>query len=287
MKKGTDLVLVTGATGNQGGAVARELLAGGHKVRAMTRKPQGDAAQALASLGAEVAYGDLDDPRSLEPALDGVWGMFALQNTWEAGVEGEEAQGKRIAELAKEKGVEHFVYSSVGSAHRATGIPHFDNKWRVEETVRRLGFPSHTILRPVFFMENWASPWFKPGLDQGELMVGIKPETVLQMIGIRDIGKYGLLAFERHETLNGQALDIAGDQMTMPAAAEILGKAMGKTIAFVQVPIEEVRKFSEDFASMLEWFDRVGYDVDIPGLEKEHAIAPTTLAEWAASVDWS
>ncbi len=287
MKKGTDLVLVTGATGNQGGAVARELLAGGHKVRAMTRKPRGDAAEALASLGAEVAYGDLDDPRSLERALDGVWGMFALQNTWEAGVEGEEAQGKRIAELAKEKGVEHFVYSSVGSAHRATGIPHFDNKWRVEETVRRLGFPSHTILRPVFFMENWASPWFKPGLDQGKLMIGIKPETVLQMISVRDIGKYGLLAFERHETLNGQALDIAGDQMTMAAAAEILGKAMGETITFVQVPIEEVRKFSEDFASMLEWFDRMGYDVDIPGLEKKYAIAPTTLAEWAASVDWS
>ena len=287
MQKETDVILVTGATGNQGNAVARQLLANGHKVRAMTRRPEGAAAQALGSLGAEVVQGDFDDSASLERALDGAWGVFAVQNTWEAGVEKEEEQGKRLAELARKVGVTHFVYTSVGSADRATGIPHFDNKWRIEEAVRRLGFPSHTILRPVFFMENWTSPWFKPGLDEGKLMIGLKPETVLQMISVADIGKYGLIAFEQHDKLDGEAIDIAGDAKTMPETAGILGKAMGKSVTFVQVPIEEVRKSSEDLAIMLEWFDRVGYDVGIASLEKRFGIRPTSLAEWAATVSWT
>jgi uncharacterized protein YbjT (DUF2867 family) len=142
------------------------------------------------------------------------------------------------------------------------------------------------ILRPVFFMENFLSPWFKPAIDQGQLAVGIKPETVLQMITVRDVGKYGKLAFERHEELNGRAIDIAGDQLTMPQTAAVIGAAAGRTITHVQVPIAEVRKSSDDFARMLEWFDAVGYDVDIPGTAKAFGITPTTFTAWARSVSW-
>jgi uncharacterized protein YbjT (DUF2867 family) len=282
-----EYVLVTGATGQQGGAVASELLKHGYPVKAMTRNPEGEKAQALAMAGAETIHGDLDDAGSLEKALKGMWGVFAVQNTWEAGVEKEEAQGKRIAEMAHRAGVKHYVYSSVGSAHRSTGIPHFDNKWRVEETVRKLGFPSHTVIRAAFFMENFASPWFKPGIDGGRLMVALKPETVLQMIAVQDLGKYGLWAFENHRALNGRAIDIAGDTLTMPAVAKIIGKAAGRPVEFVQTPIEEVRKFSADFAIMLEWFDRVGYNADIERNAKESGIKPTKFAEWAAKVKWS
>jgi uncharacterized protein YbjT (DUF2867 family) len=280
-------ILVTGATGKQGGAIARELLARGHHIRALTRHPEGQAAQAVAKLGAEIVRADFDDPASLAQAVEGAWGVFSVQNTWEAGVEKEEKQGKRFARIARDAGVQHFVYSSVGSAHRNTGIPHFENKWRVEETVRSLEFPSYTILRPVFFMENFLSPWYKPGLDEGKLTVSLQPSTVLQMIAVRDIGKYGAWAFENHETLNGRALDIAGDARTMPDTARIIGAAAGRKIEFVPAPIEEVRQFSEDFALMLEWFDAVGYEANIKGLSQESGIRPTTLAEWAAMVDWS
>ncbi len=286
MARNKDVILVTGATGHQGGAVARELLARGHRVRAMTRKPDGDAAQELAGLGAELVKGNLDDAESLKRTIQGAWGVFAVQNTWEAGVEGEEAQGKRIAEIARKNGVQHYVYTSVASAHRKTGIPHFDNKWRIEETVRGLAFASHVIIRPAFFMENLLSPWFKPGIDQGKLMMGIKPTTVLQMIAVADIGKYGLLAFEKPAELNRREIDIAGDAHTMPETANILGKAAGRTIVFQQLPVAEIRKSSEDFAIMLEWFDRVGYDVDIAGNAKKYGIKPTMLGEWAASVTW-
>lgn len=282
-----DIILVTGATGTQGGAVARHLLAKGHAVRAMTRKPEAERARELAKAGAEVVHGDLDDSASLSGALDGVWGAFAVQNTWEAGVEGEEEQGKRFAEVAHKKGAKHYVYTSVGSAHRKTGIPHFENKFRVEEKVRGLGFPSWTILRPVFFMENLASPWFKPSIDQGQLAIALRPGTVLQMIAADDIGVFGALAFDRHEQLNGRAIDIAGDQHTMPETAEILSRATGHKVEFAPPPIEEVRKFSADFAVMLEWFDRVGYEADIRGLEKEFGVKPKSLGEWASKVRWS
>ena len=286
MRIGTDIILVTGATGSQGGATARELLARGHKVRVMTRNPDGPAAKTLATSGAEVVPGDLDDAASLEHALEGAWGAYALQNTWEAGVEGEEEQGKRFAQLAAQAGIEHFVYASVASADQQTGIPHFDNKGRIEETVRSLDFPSFTIVRPVFFMENLVSPWFKPGIDDGQIQMGVAPETVVQMIAVADIGKYGRLAFEEHEKLNGRAIDIAGDELTIPKAASLISAAAGRTITHFQVPIEEVRKVSEDFAIMLEWFDRVGYSINIAMNAEEFDIPPTTFATWASSVSW-
>jgi uncharacterized protein YbjT (DUF2867 family) len=260
-------LLITGATGKQGGATIRSLNGSDFRLRAMTRKPHGEPARDLKNRGIEVVEGDLDDEESLTRALDGVWGVYAVQNTWEA-------------RLARAAGVEHYVYASVGSAHRQTGIPHFENKARVEETVRTSGFPSHVIIRPVFFMENLMTPWF---LNGDTIYAAMKPSTVLQMIAVDDIGKYGARAFTDSK-LNGRELDIAGDAATMPEAARTLSEALGRTITFVEVPIAEVRKNSEDTAIMLEWFGDVGYNADIPGLEREFGIAPTTLRQWAAKL---
>jgi uncharacterized protein YbjT (DUF2867 family) len=286
MNKDRDIILVTGATGNQGGAIAHQLLSKGYRVRAMTRNPDSDKAKALAALGAEVVRGEFDEPESLERALEGAWGAYSVQNTWEAGVVREEEQGKLFAEIARKKEISHFVYSSVGSAHRNTGVPHFDNKWRIEQKIRSLAFPSFTILRPAFFMDNFVSPWFKPGLMEGKLKIALKPDTLLQMNAVEDIGKFGLIAFENHEKMNGVELDFAGDQRTMPETAEIIGKAMGKKVVFERTPIEEVRKWSEDFAVMLEWFDRVGYCADIDALGKKYGVRLVKLSEWATKADW-
>ena len=287
MDRDKDVVLVTGATGKQGGAVARELLKHGCRVRAMTRKPQGEAARSLEALGAEVVQANLDDLASVKRALEGAWGVFAVQNSWEAGVEREEEQGKRLAELARKAGVRHYVYSSVASAQRKTGIPHFDNKWRIEETVRMLRFPSHVVLRPVFFMENLLSGSSREGIDNGVVAIALQPETRLQLIAVRDIGRYGALAFEKHDELAGRAIDIAGDVKTGPEMAEVLARVTGRPMHFVPVPIERVRKSNEDYATMLEWFDRVGYDADIEGNAKTHGIPPTTFEEWARTVRWA
>lgn len=274
------VIVISGATGQQGGATARTLAGKGFTLRALTRNPDGDGAKALASQGAEIVKADLDDETSLRHALKDAWGAYAVQNSWTAGVEGEEAQGHRFANLAKEAGIQHYVYASVASADRQTGIPHFDNKARVEATVRGLNFPSYTIIRPVFFMENLPSPWF---LNGDKLVSALDPKTVLQMIAVRDIGQYGALAFTDARFKNLE-LDIAGDAMTLPDAAKVLGNALGKPIEYLQIPISEVRKNNEDFALMLEWFDRVGYDSDIAGNAKEYGVRPTTLSEWASKL---
>jgi uncharacterized protein YbjT (DUF2867 family) len=272
------LILVTGATGKQGGSTISNLARhGGFKLRAMTRKPSSDAAKAVAKLGAEVVEGDLDDQASLERAVAGAWGVFAVQNTWEAGVEKEEEQGKRLARVAREKGVQHYVYASVGSAQKNTGIPHFENKFRVEQLVKQLQFPSYAILRPVFFMENLLSPWFLSG---DKLTTSLKPTTKLQMIASEDVGKFEADAFIRAEKWKGIEEDIAGDSLTMPEAAAAMSQALGRQITFQQIPIEAVRQNSADFATMLEWFDAIGYSADIDSHEKKWGIRPLKLAEW-------
>jgi uncharacterized protein YbjT (DUF2867 family) len=286
MERGKDAILVTGATGKQGGAVARELLSHGHRVRALTRHPRGPAALRLLGLGAELVEGDFARPATLAPALDGAWGVFSVQNSWEAGPAREVEQGRRLAEVAFSRGVACFVYSSVGSAHRATGIPHFESKWQIEQTVRALSFPLHTILRPVFFMENFLSPAFRPALLEGRLMLALKPGTVLQMVAVADIGKFARLAFEQHVLLNRREIDLAGDERTMPETAEILGRVLGRPIRFVQAPIEDVRRQSEDYAVMLEWFDHVGYNVDIARLEEDYGVRLLRLPGWAAQANW-
>ena len=275
------VIAVAGATGQQGGAVIRALAGKGFTLRALTRDPEGAAAKAVAKeTGAELVKVDFDDEASIRAALNGAWGAFAVQNTWTAGVEGEEAQGHRFAKAARAAGVQHYVYASVASADRQTGIPHFDNKSRVENTVRGLGFPSYTILRPVFFMSNLPSPWF---LNGDKLVSAMKPDTVLQMIAVPDIGRYGALAFTDARFKNLE-IDIAGDEATMKDTAATLSKALGRQIEYLQIPISEVRKNSEDFALMLEWFERVGYDVDIAANAREYGVKPTTLAQWASTL---
>ncbi len=274
------IVLITGCTGQQGGALARSLAGKGFKLRGLTRKPDGDAARKLEALGVEIVRGDLDDVASLKSALTGAWGVFGVQNTWEAGVEREEEQGKRLARLAKEAGVSHYVYASVGSADEKTGIPHFDNKSRVEDVVRELSFSSHVILRPVFFMENLLGPWF---LNGDKLMAGLKPDTKLQMVAVEDIGKVAAQAFVRAQALNRREIDLAGDSVTMQQAASALSKKLGKSIEFVSLPIAAVRQNSEDMALMLEWFERTGYSADIAALDAEfgHMLR---LDEWMAKL---
>ena len=271
-------ILITGVTGKQGGAVAQALLGAGFRLRGLTRQPESERATTLARNGVDIVKGDLDDEATLRRALTGAWGVFGVQNTWEAGVEREEVQGKRLATLAREAGVEHYVYTSVGSAHKRTGVRHFNNKWRTEETVRGLRFPSHVILRPVFFMENLVAPY---SLQGDTLTWALRPATQLQMVAVDDIGWFGARAFTDGAGLNRREIDLASDARTMPEVAGILTEVLGRPIKFVQTAIEQVRQYSEETAVMLEWFERVGYSADTAGLEREFGRRLTKLPEWA------
>jgi uncharacterized protein YbjT (DUF2867 family) len=261
-------ILVCGATGSQGGAVARSLLERGFRVGALTRDPQKPEARALAEQGAEVVQGDMDDRSSVDRALEGAHGVFSVQNFWEAGYDREVRQGKTVADAAKAAGVEHFVYSSVGSAHRRTGIAHFDSKWEVEEHVRGLGLP-HTVLRPVFFMQNWEM--MREPILGGTLPQPLDPGELFQQVAVEDIGTFAAMAFEHPDAWIGREVEIAGDERTMPEIAEAFGRVAGRDVGYYQVPWEQFEEqMGEEYAVMYRWFNDVGYEADVEALRREH-----------------
>ena len=263
------LILVSGATGQQGGAVARSLLKRGFPVRALTRSPEKPEAQALAEGGAELVRGDLENRASLDQALEGVHGVFSVQNFWESGYEREVQQGKTLADAAKAAGVRHVVYSSVGSAHRETGISHFDSKWEVEEYKRQINLP-YTILRPVFFMQNWEM-MREQILENGTLAQPLDPDKLFQQINAEDIGAFAALAFENPDEWLGREVDLAGDELTMPEIAETMSQVTSRKINYYQVPWDQFREqMGKEYAVMYEWFNEVGYEADILALRREH-----------------
>lgn len=265
------IVLVTGATGNQGGAVARHLLSRGRfSVRAMTRDPDGPEADALRERGAEVVEGDFEDPDSLRRAVDGAYGAYSVQNSWEAGVEAEVEQGVRFAEVVREAGIRHLVYSSVGGAERETGIPHFESKWEIERQIRRLDLPA-TILRPVYFMQNWELPDLRSSILSGNLPQPLSPETPFQQVSVGDIGAFAALAFEEPDRWTGKALELAGDELTMRDTARAFGDVLDGHVEYVQVPWGDFREQAgREMALMYRWFEEEGYRADIERLRRIH-----------------
>src|SRR5712671_4794967 len=182
-------VLVTGATGKQGGHLVGELLARGHTIRALTRKPESPAAAALAERGVTIVPGDFEDEQSLERAARGVDTVFAMATPFEAGEKAETRDGINIVRAASAAGVAHLVYSSVAGADRATGIPHFDSKFEVEKALRRSGVP-FTIVAPVFFMENFVADWLAAGIAKGSIAMALPATRRLQQIAVADIAQF-------------------------------------------------------------------------------------------------
>jgi uncharacterized protein YbjT (DUF2867 family) len=277
------LILVTGATGQQGGAVATALLTKGQKVRVMSRTPE--KASALAKAGAEVVKGNLTNASDLQAALRGVHGVFAMSTPFEAGMDQEVRQGIMMADAAKQAGIAHYVYTSVGSAHRNTGIPHFETKWKVEQHIRQIGMPA-TILRPVWFMENFTT-FSKPSAE-GILMMPMRADKKLAMVALRDIGEFGAAAFMRPNDFLGQAIDLAGDELTMPEVAALLSKVPGRSIQFRGLPLEQAEAaMGHDLATMFRWFNEVGYQINVAALKQTFGIPLTMFAEWIKTVDWA
>lgn len=280
-------ILVTGATGQQGGAVARALLSKGHRVKALTRKPESEVARRLAAAGAEVVAGDLADTASVVRAAGDVDTMFLMGNSYEAGMEEETRQGILAADAAKAAGVGHLIYSSVANADKKTGIPHFDSKYLVEKHVAGLGIP-YTISAPVAFMENVVAPWSISALSQGTYAFAVPPKRVLQLVALADIGAFVAALAERREQVFGKRFDFAGDELSGEEEAKILSEAIGRPISYQEIPIAVARQQSEDAARMFEWFDRVGYDVDIAALHREFPeVGWHSFADWAREFDWS
>lgn len=279
------LIAVTGATGQQGGAVARKLLAEGGQVRALTRDINKPAAQELKALGAELVAGDLDHRADLDAAFNGVDGVFSVQNFWlpNVGFEGEIKQGKAVADAAKAAGVQHLVYSSVGSAHRGMGQKHFESKWIIEQYIHTLDVP-FTILRPVFFMDNhnWSRAYILSGTYTG---MGLRPDKGVQNIAVEDIAAFVTLAFTDAKFYLGRTLELAGDELTETQTTEVFAKVIGRPVTLAAPQMDGGRAPKEEMIAMFNFFNGMGYDADIPALRKLHP-GLLTLEQYLRKNGW-
>jgi uncharacterized protein YbjT (DUF2867 family) len=233
-------VLVFGATGQQGGAVASALGVLGWHVRALVRDPASDRARSLASDGVELFEGDLADNASIKRAMRGAYGVFSVQPSSGQGAlygisdEQEIRYGKAIADLAQETGVQHLVYSSVNAAGpEKTGMGHFDSKAEIEAHIRSLVLTS-TIVRPAGFMELLMLPGM--GLDKDTFTFFLHPDQIGQMIAVQDIGKIAAAIFSNPKGFAGRTIEIAGDELSGKELQESLSRAAGRAITYSRFP---------------------------------------------------
>ena len=280
-------VLVTGATGQQGGAVARALLERGHRVRGLTRNTDSQSARQLAAIGAEIVEGDFSNRDTLAAAASGVDSIFLMTTPFESGVGEETKQGLMMTDVAREAGVGHLVFSSVASADQNTGIPHFDSKYEVEKAIVASGIP-YTIVAPVFFMENIMAPWTLDSMKEGKMALAMPGDVPLQHVATQSIGEFVRALIEQRDDVFGRRFDIASDELDGQTAAAIISSDAGKPIVYEGFPPAYLREQSEDFAIMFEWFDSVGYSVNVEELKAKFPdVTWPSFAQWSSQQDWN
>jgi uncharacterized protein YbjT (DUF2867 family) len=263
-------VVVTGSTGKQGGAVARD--------------PTTSQAKLLANAGTTLVAASLEDTSAISKALQGATSLFAMTMP-SGGTDAETRQGIAAADAAKAAGV-HLVFTSVGSANRQTGIPHFDSKYEVEKHIAKIGVRA-TILAPVSFLENLY--FIKDQLAKAIYAAALPPTRPLAQVAVADIGAVAARILEDPGRFAGKGFGLASDELTGNDALAILSRVTGRRFNYYQVPLDVVRqRMGEDAVRMYEWFDRVGFAVDRAALRREFpAVAFHDFESWAKTQDWN
>ncbi|WP_276271801.1 NmrA/HSCARG family protein [Haloarcula litorea] len=281
-------VLVTGATGNQGGAVVDHLLAADtdFDVYGLTRNSDSDRAQALTDRGVTMVEGDLYEPESFREHVAAVDSVFAVTNFWTEGYDGQVEQGENLADVAAAEGVDQFVFSGVGSHERDTGVPHFDSAWEIEQHARDLDLPL-TVLQPVFFYQNLEA-FVESIVDDGTLALPLAEDVSLQMVDVDDVGHAAAVALASPDEFVGERYELAGDDKTLEETAALISEVSGQDVEARHVPIEDAYdEFGEEFTVMCEWFNEVGYDADVDALEETFGFEFADLETYLREHGWA
>lgn len=247
-------IAVVGATGRQGGQVVRHLLDDGWHVRAITRKPGGKNAAILKERGADVVGADLEDPKSLDSAFAGAYGVFSMQAPHSGSIEIEIRQGTNAARAAARSGVRHVVYGSAGPGEVKTGIEQWDAKIEVARQMNELGLPL-TVLRPMAFMELMVDPTFYPQSSTWYSMPKIAGvECRIPWLSVRDLGAIAAKAFADPESFVGRDLRLAADVKSLAECRAIYREVKHKNPPRFPMPLFIFRKFvGEDVLNMWRW----------------------------------
>jgi uncharacterized protein YbjT (DUF2867 family) len=275
------MILVAGATGRLR-PVVDELLARGLEVRVTARDLDAPHARELAARGAEVVRADLDDVASLRAAARGVDVVLGAGAPHHAGPQGEARHGINVAEAAVDAG--HLVFLSGAGANEPTGVPVLDSKHAVERRIRELGLP-HTILAPVYFMENAFNPWNMGALAADRFPLALPPDRPLQQVAIADVAAVAATVVSQPDGFAGQRIELAGDELTGNEAATALARVTGRPFAFHAVPRDTL---PDGMRALFDWLDRGGQRVDMAALARRFAdVRWQRFEQWAATRDWT
>jgi uncharacterized protein YbjT (DUF2867 family) len=273
-------IFVTGVTGNQGGAVARNLIAGGFVVKGLTRNVESERAQMLRNLGVQLVRGDLDRPDSYRDYLEGVDGVFSVQS-FDSGVEKEIMEGIALADLSLQMRVPHFIYSSTAGCDLNTRIPHWDSKFKIENHVRQLGLP-YTILRPTSLFENFLIPQPRKQLLKGKLISPIDKEVVQLLVASEDIGRVAAKIFMSPEQYRAKTLTLASEVLDLSQIAQIFSKTMRREITVGKLPAFITRlAMGKDLYAMFRWINREGAALEKLKIDHDVLTQQLSLAEWS------
>ena len=273
-------IFVTGGTGNQGGAVARNLTQQGFIVKVLTRNPTSIKSENLKKINIEVVKGDLNNADTYREYLKNVFGIFSVQ-TFENGVEKEINQGITLATLAKEFGVKHFLYSSVFGADLNTGVAHMESKFKIENHVKQIGLP-FTIIRPTSLFENFLIPQVKKGILKGKLVQAINRNTVLQFIAAEDIGKAAVKIFQESERYLGKTIPLATEQLSTQEVADKFSEVLNKKIEYKKLPVLITRLFlGKNLYKMFKWMTEISsFQNEVVDLTKKEFPNPVSFKTW-------
>ena len=274
------VVVVTGATGRQGGAVARHLLDDGWQVRAVTRQPEGLAAAALAALGADVVRADMMNKGELTNAFRDAYGVYSVQNFMPGGTDLEIAQGKNVADAAKAVGVQHVVYGSAGTGASDTGIPSWNSKLTVESYIRDLGLPL-TVLRPNAFMELMTDKDFYPAVSTWSLMPRLMGQNrPIGWICTDDLGAIAARAFADPARFVGIDLSVSSDVRSIAQCREMWREVYGRPPRRFPMPVWMFRRFvGSDLITLWSWLRMGQVDFD-PSETRSLLPAALTVRQW-------
>lgn len=253
--------LVLGATGLQGGAVARKLMQRGAKVRALTRNVTSRNAKALAELGAEIAVGDLNDASSLDTAFQGIDGVFSVQDFYAPGVglPGEIEQGRNVIAVAKKHGIRHIVQSSMGDSDEIGGPDHFLSKAMIERELKRSGLV-WTLLGTVWFMDNLKNPEMKPNLMFPVLSGSLNSDTPFPMLAITDLAWAAAEALLNRDKWQGRKINLAGDVKTVPQMKLAYSHIRRRKPKNWSIPAWALKRMVPEFAQQLSWHNETNFN---------------------------
>lgn len=282
-------VLVVGATGHQGGAVVNELLAHNHKVIAYVQDAKDPKAQALAQKGVQLAQGTLENIDALSAAADQADAIFSITIPFgPQGQAGEVAQGKHLADVAVSLN-KHLVYSSIAGAKPSTDVTveHAGSKQQIEAYFKTKPELKATIVAPVYLMENILNVNAN-GLARGVYAQALSPDHKINQVTVLDIASLVVWAIEHPETMVGERIEVASEDISGNQIAKILSDILGRTIPYVQLSLDQVRQTAgNEIAAMYDKFENNPYKIDIPALrERFPDITWHSFKEWAETVDW-